>query len=377
MYWLFICSTLFDIYEPRATGATYSSPDGLWTLKLAIIGFVDDTRNSTRAVCDFEDLLRISQNDCQLWNDILNTSNQALELPKCGYHIIHQDFKPSGEPVLQTAIEADITLKDSNGRDISMTQWPADKAVKYLGVYKCPDNQSQQAQVLQKQCDEFARVLCTSNLNRAETQTMYWAIFHPSVGYALPTCYFPQHQLTKIQRKAHRAMVSNSGFNRNTSSDVLFGPHYLGGAGFMHLYDVQGYGQVKLFLKFWRTPDSIPGKLLRITMAWAQKCAGISTPILQDPTTKLPHLPSQWLKSLRTYLSDTQSSITLQEAPIPTLQRDRDCFLMDLALTLGYRPGDLRRLNYCRLYLNVTLLSDITTVTGTTILHQAYIGELL
>ena len=156
MYWLFICSTLFDIYEPRAIGATYSSPDGLWTLKLAIIGIVDDTRNSTRAVCDFEELLCITKTDCQLWHDILGVSNQALELPKCGYHVIHHGFHPMGELVLQTAIEADITLKDPNGRAITMTQWPTDKAIKYLGIYKCPDNQSQQAQILLKQCDEFA-----------------------------------------------------------------------------------------------------------------------------------------------------------------------------------------------------------------------------
>jgi hypothetical protein len=50
---------------------------------------------------------------------------------------------------------------------------------------------------------------------------------------------------------------------------VLGGPHYLGGAAFFHFYDDQGYGQVKLFIKFWRSPECIPGKLLRITVAWA------------------------------------------------------------------------------------------------------------
>jgi hypothetical protein len=36
----------------------------------------------------------------------------------------------------------------------------------------------------------------------------------------------------------------------------------MGGAGFFHLYDDQGYGQVKMFMKFWRSPGSKAGTLL-------------------------------------------------------------------------------------------------------------------
>jgi hypothetical protein len=79
-------------------------------------------------------------------------------------------------------------------------------------------------------------------------------IYKLSVGYALPTCHFTEKELTKMQSKAHRAMVAHCGYIRNTSATVLYAPLSLTrGAGFFHLYDDQGYGQLKLFMKFGRS----------------------------------------------------------------------------------------------------------------------------
>ena len=46
------------------------------------------------------------------------------------------------------------------------------------------------------------------------------------------------------------------------------------------------------------------------------------------------------------------------------LQREHDWFLIDIALDLYSKPSDLQHLNACRLHLQVTLLSDITTADG-------------
>ena len=50
---------------------------------------------------------------------------------------------------------------------------------------------------------------------------------------------------------------------------------------------------------------------------------------------------------------------------------------MDTALASNkFCPAALKRLNYCRLYLNVVLLSDITSPDGTHINKAAYDGNL-
>ena len=142
------------------------------------------------------------------------------------------------------------------------------------------------------------------------------------------------------------------------------------------MYDDQGYGQVKLFMKFWRSPDSIPGKLLRITMAWNQFCAGIGAPILVDTATILPHLEAKWTVSLRTFLKDVSSTIQLDDPFIAPLQRKHDAFIMDIAIHSGkFTAAELRRLNYCCMHLNVLLLSDIATANGKEIDATMYNGQ--
>ena len=66
------------------------------------------------------------------------------------------------------------------------------------------------------------------------------------------------------------------------ASEVSFSPHFLGGAGFFHLYDEQGYGQVKLFMKTWQSHETLQGQLLCVSLAWAQYTAGTGATIKEE-----------------------------------------------------------------------------------------------
>ena len=61
---------------------------------------------------------------------------------------------------------------------------------------------------------------------------------------------------------------------------------------------------------------------------------------------------------------------------VPKLQRQHDIFRMDVALASNkFKPASLKRINYCWLYLNVTLMSDITTPDGSRLDKAAYTGD--
>ena len=48
---------------------------------------------------------------------------------------------------------------------------------------------------------------------------------------------------------------------------------------------------------------------------------------------------------------------------IPELERAHDYHIMEVIIrSRKYTPAQIRRLNYCRLYLNAVTLSDLTTV---------------
>jgi hypothetical protein len=375
MVWLFICSTLFDTYEEHAHGSTYESPDRAIKQAIKIVGFVDDTRNSTNKFDDndvsIQELAELANRDSQIWHDLLISSNQALELSKCGYHAIMYDFLPTGEPILLDSPPTHLQIRDQAGILLPIEQWKNSSAAKYLGTFICIANNDKQHKVLMEKCNTFARLINCSTLDRTESQTFYWAIYRLSSNYPLPTAHFTFKELDKVQAKSHVAMVTHMGYNRTTSKAVLYGPTSLGGAGLFHLYDDQGYGQIKTLLKHWRTPDSQIGRMLRIAVAWAQQCSGTGTSI------KLPHLECKWLASLRQFLQDIEGQIHLRHDFVEPLQRQHDSFLMDLAIgTKKFGKAELRRINYCRMYLGVLLLSDIVSADGKRIIQSVHSGEI-
>ena len=386
-YWLLISSTLYDLYcSKTGGGASYASPNGDIQTTIHLLGFVDDVNNRTNLPLavdavglhtTIQQLLEQASKDSQLWHDILTAANQELELSKCKYHVVHFQFAPDGTPsIVDTAQPpAPLRITGKHGQAVAITHVPNSKAIKYLGCHKAPMNQTQQMQVLQQKCLDYARVMNSSRLSRRGSQVFYQAIYRLSVGYPLPVCYFTKAQLDTIQAKAHTAMLQHMGYSSRMSKLAVFGPTHLGGAEFFHLYDEQGYGQVSTFLKFWRSPHTHAGTLLRITVAWAQYSVGTSTSIFTDTIAPLPHLESSWLASMREYLRDVRSHLELDASGVPPRQRLGDSHIMDQALLHPkLQPNHIRKINYCRLYLRVVTIADIATADGIHIAEGFYHG---
>ena len=173
-----------------------------------------------------------------------------------------------------------------------------------------------------------------------------------------------ERQLTKIQTKAMSIIVPRCGFNRNTHKSILYGPQLMGGANFRHLAVEQGLLQVQYFLRHWRSQSQV-GRLLKNVMAWLQLSVGVSFPILEHPNILLPHMESKWIASMRSFLSRVHSMLHLDEPCIPVLQREHDIYLMDAVLGSNHFTSlEIRRINYCRLYLGAVTLSDLTKACG-------------
>ena len=124
-YWLFISSTLFDLFDTRAKGSLFETPDKSLSVEIKAIGFVDDVRNSINAFLNnsitLEQLVRLATCNSQLWHDILTACNQALELPKCGYHVLSYQFQPTDEPSLIEDPECQLTLQDHNAQPLTIS----------------------------------------------------------------------------------------------------------------------------------------------------------------------------------------------------------------------------------------------------------------
>ena len=147
--------------------------------------------------------------------------------------------------------------------------------------------------------------------------------------YPLDTCHFTRQQLDVIQHRAMMAIITQCGFSRSTKRTVLYSPQCYGGAGFTHLYSLQGISHITTFLKHWRLPGAGSCQsVLKIALAWAQANAGTSWPILEYPSRPLPHFESVWFRTLREYLSQIQGAIELTDSYVLPPQRLHDQHIM-------------------------------------------------
>lgn len=192
----------------------------------------------------------------------------------------------------------------------------------------------------------------------------YYTLFVPSVKYTLPQSFHTRTALDQAQTESLGKIIAKCGFNRNTARAIIFAPTSYAGGEFLPWYLLQGEGQVTQFLKHWCT-RTIVSSTLRIAVCWAQWQSGLPVSIFDDVTTPIPYLECRWLVSLRTFLSTIKGKIQLDNTYVVSCERNRDIYLMQYASTCGlFTLEDIKILNYCRLYLHITTLSELLEADG-------------
>ena len=378
--WLFISSTLFDIHASKSYGARFVSPDGKHQVSISMVGFVDD---STGSCNDFQPNTQIPlptlfsqmEHDAQLWNNLLYCSGGKLELPKCSFHVLHFEFEPNGQP-RPTLEKFDNRIHIQDSETHTKIPIPAKRAFethKTLGHHKSPHTNSRHLlRDIQAKADHLAILIATSPITRQGAQLAYHTIFIPSVKYSLPQSFYPRSELEQAQAQSLTKIIAKCGYNRNTARAIIYGPTSFAGAGFLPWYLLQGEGQVTQFLKHWRT-NSIVSKTLNIAVHWAQWQSGHEAFILDDTTTNLPYLESRWLRSLREFLGAINAHIRLDKSIIALPERQNDIYIMQFARECAlFTAQELRIINYCRLHLHVTTVSELFSADGTTIIHHLF-----
>jgi hypothetical protein len=147
-------------------------------------------------------------------------------------------FAQDGTPYLKLSTpDRQVTVTSTDNQEPQKIQvLSAYSAHKTLGHYKDPVGyQSQQLRELKIKCEKAADFVAISPLNRSEAWTYYFAIFLPSVGYPLASCYYKANILDAAQRRAMSNIIAKCGYNRHTKREVIYGPGMYGGANFRSL----------------------------------------------------------------------------------------------------------------------------------------------
>jgi exonuclease III len=379
--WLVISSTLFDIYESCTPGAEYSSPDGSVQIRIFMLGFVDDCSSQTHNTLQNLDpttMINNMKRDAQIWGDLLYISGGDLELPKCSYHLINYLFAANGTPYMESGTPGPrLVIQNAARTDtIEIKQVPVQESYKTLGYHKEPaGTETHQIAVLTAKSDDYAKLIRASSVTHTEAWTFYHAIYLTSVGYPTTATHISDQDFLKIQGKATTAVLQKMGYSSTTAHAIVFGPQFFGGLSFRYLSVEQGIQQIQTIVKHWRSDSQITS-LLNIALAWYQDQLGVGQKVLEHPSIDYPHDESKWFRQTRRFLHSIGGTIIIQDAPLMQLQRHHDEFLMDrICKSNHFTTPEIKIINYCRLYLRVTLISDLATASGTTLIPGVFTGS--
>jgi hypothetical protein len=252
--WMCISSTLFEVHSTQAHGATFVSPDGTRSIRITMVGFVDDTTGSCndfrpQTQMPIRELAKRMEADAQTWQDLVHVSGGGLELTKSSFQALYFKFEPSGKPrVVLDAVSDCIHIRDSKtGLILPINAMRANETRKTLGHYKGPADSKQRRQLadISKKAKTLSVRIAISPVSRYGTTLSYYSMFLPTVKYPLSQSFFTQAALNSAESRVLGSIITKCGYNQHTAYALLYAPTSLAGGGFVHWYTLQGEGQTQ------------------------------------------------------------------------------------------------------------------------------------
>eukprot|EP00978_Attheya_sp_CCMP212_P033691 scaffold137243_cov47-Attheya_sp.AAC.1 len=162
--------------------------------------------------------------------------------------------------------------------------------------------------------------------------------------------------IAQVQKSMHLA----SNFPR----DVLDAPHCFQGMNRKSLYMVLGQHHVEILLKHGHL-DTTTGELLRTSLEKHMVELGLLGSFLDHDFTQFGKLATtSWLRYTWKFIHSMEMSVETAGIPKLEAQRYNDQFLTLAFARNGFSGPDLIDLNHCRMFLQATTLSDITSGDG-------------
>jgi hypothetical protein len=230
------------------------------------------------------------------------------------------------------------------------------------------------------------RKLACSAMSPKCAWVYYTAVFLSSVGYPLSMCHLSQHQLHDLQQKYIPILMNKLRLARTHAHVLVFGPRSFGGIGCNDLQIEQGLDAVQNLIRRLRTPG-YSKQLTTIFLQTFQNASGLSKPLLQYPMIRAPHLEGHYYVHIRRFLAKHSASLEIECIPKLTYERQAEEYIMDVVCSpptttemdrtklKQYTDAEIRKIYYCKSYLNVKRISDLCTADEVFVLPSIAKGE--
>jgi len=243
------------------------------------------------------------------------------------------------------------------------------EGTRYLGIYvtRTGDTKPMQDHIWWMAL-LYTKAFQRTHMSRQEAGVLYHSCFLPALTYSFPAMGLPATFLERIHKLSTTTILNKMGYHRKLPRSFVFAPCHMGGIGLCNLIYKQSAQQTIILLRHMRAHTQL-GTSMETLVRTYQMWAGLRNHVLSD-TQPCSWVPSQWLSFLRQLMhTNSIPQISYQSWTIPPL-RINDQFLMEDFNAQDFPRHKLEWLNACRMFLQVTTLSEITNHTSQELLPQ-------
>ena len=262
-------------------------------------------------------------------------------------------------------IDYPFTVKDHTDEVQPLSQFEANQGKETLGVILSPDGNNKEAvNELRLKSETWRDNIQAGHIERHEAWQAISTTIMKTLQYPLPALTLTEDECKHIMAPVLESGLPKSAICRNYPRAVLYGPKEEGGMGLWNLYDFQGLQRIS-YLQEHLSATTMLRELLRTSIEIAKVEIGIGRNIFNlDYKLYQILLTNCWIKDTWKYASENQISIYDYTTKNMEPQRRNDLYLMEIIANEGFTKGQLQKINRCRLYLQVTTLSDIVDGYG-------------
>lgn len=363
--WALVSTVVLNMLRQHGFGATFRS--ALSNEQLALVGyaFVDDTDLVFANNISPSDTIGEMQKSLTAWEGGIRTTGGAIVPEKSHWYLIEfgwSNGKPFYQPASHTVGVLQVRNEDGQLQTLRRLEpWEAERT---LGIRLAPDgNMESQMRYMESKAKEWAEKIRSGHLPRHLTWLAWKTTITKTLEYPLPVTTLNQKQCNRLTSILSKTALPRCGFMRSFPRALLHGPKKFGGLEIPNLYIEQGISHITRLIRYSVTRKHSTGLLLRHSCEAFKLEMGCLGNIFSLPSNLACLATHSWVFSTWQFAKqfDIQINDDLPEFMAP---RVADRLLIPTFAGLGFASNQLVWLNQCRLYLQVSWLSEICTADG-------------
>jgi hypothetical protein len=368
--WAVVSTPVFNLLRQQGYGATFELAISGGEVKLVGFAFVDDSDIIQTAASLDETSIELNtkaQAAVDTFVEGMRATGGQVRPDKCWWYQIEFVWTQGGRWKYQQATDCplDLHVRDGSHQRVPIDQLDPSTAAETLGVWLAPDGNNKTAvKVMRAKSQLWADQVRTGFLTPSEAWLSFNTMVSKQLEYPLVALTLTEANCRHIEAPMLAQVQKSMHMANNFPRDVLDAPHCFQGMNRKSLYMVLGQHHVEILLKHGHL-NTTTGELLRTSLERHMVELGLPGSFLDHDFKQFGKLATtSWLRHTWEFIHSKRMKVETSGVKQLEAQRYHDQFLILAFARKGFSGPDLVDLNHCRMFLQATTLSDITSGDG-------------